>query len=404
MKIDIVSCQPGMFAGFLSESIVARAVKKGACEINIVNLRDFGEGNYRKIDDKPYGGGPGCLMACAPWFAAVESLAPRLGAEARIVMTSPGGRKFRQADAEAMAKEAHVVFMCGHYEGFDERIRALATDEYSVGDFVMTGGELAAAAMVDSIVRLLPGVLGGGREATANESFANGGGLEAPQYTHPAVFRGMAVPDVLLSGDHAKIDEWRRAAAERRSREFFASASAPFRASPAAPAAPLQVRPTPFDECFMRMALREAEKAAEDGEVPTGCVIVEEPSSPDAPPASVRILARAHNQAEGLVDATAHAEMLALSAAFQARGNWRLTGTRLYVTKEPCPMCAGAIALARIPVVAWGACDPKRGGGTVFDIFSHPGMNHHPAVIPGVMEAECRGVLQEFFRRRRSRQ
>lgn len=157
-----------------------------------------------------------------------------------------------------------------------------------------------------------------------------------------------------------------------------------------------------FDEFFMRMALREAEKAACDGEVPTGCVIVEEPENPEASPTEARILGRAHNQTEMLVDATAHAEILALSAAFQAKGNWRLTGTRLYVTKEPCPMCAGAIILARIGTVIWGVSDPKRGGGTTFNIFDHPGINHHPAVLTGVLEEPCRAVLVDFFRRRRA--
>ena len=157
-----------------------------------------------------------------------------------------------------------------------------------------------------------------------------------------------------------------------------------------------------FDEYFMRMALREAEKAAADGEVPTGCVIVEEPENPDASPTEARILGRAHNQTEGLVDATAHAEILALSAAFQAKGNWRLAGTRLYVTKEPCPMCAGAIILARIGTVVWGVSDPKRGGGTTFNIFAHPGINHHPAVLTGVLEEPCKAVLVDFFRRRRA--
>lgn len=157
-----------------------------------------------------------------------------------------------------------------------------------------------------------------------------------------------------------------------------------------------------FDEHFMRMALREAEKAAADGEVPTGCIIVEEPSDPAAPPAAARILGRAHNQTEMLADATAHAEMLALSAAFAAKGSWRLTGTRLYVTKEPCPMCAGAIILARIGTVVWGLSDPKRGGGTTFNIFNHPGINHHPAVVTGVLEEPCRAVLVAFFRRRRA--
>ena len=157
-----------------------------------------------------------------------------------------------------------------------------------------------------------------------------------------------------------------------------------------------------FDEYFMRMALREAEKAAADGEVPTGCVIVEEPETDEVPPSAVKILGRAHNQTEELSDATAHAEMLALSAAFQAKGNWRLTGTRLYVTKEPCPMCAGAIVLARVKTVIWGVSDPKRGGGTVFDIFNHPGVNHHPEIVTGVLEEESKLILQDFFRRRRN--
>ena len=218
LKIDIISVQPQMFRGFLEESIVARAVKKGACEVNIVDLREFGEGRWRKVDDRPYGGGPGMLMKCAPWFAAVESrLSGRdPGARpARVVMTTPAGRRFDQRVAEELAGEEHLVFMCGHYEGFDARIETLATDALSIGDFVMTGGELAAAAMADAIVRLLPGVLGGGPAATASESFGRGGALEAPQYTHPPEFRGMKVPEVLLSGDHAKIEAWRRAEAAR---------------------------------------------------------------------------------------------------------------------------------------------------------------------------------------------
>ena len=146
------------------------------------------------------------------------------------------------------------------------------------------------------------------------------------------------------------------------------------------------------DEKWMEMALREAQKAAADGEVPTGCVIVD---------GEGRILGRAHNHSEGLVDATAHAEMLALSAAFSAKGNWRLTGCRLYVTKEPCPMCAGAIVLARVDKVIWGVGDPKRGGSTVFDIFRHPGINHHPEILEGILEEPCKAVLQDFFRKRR---
>ena len=212
MTIDVISVQPRMFRGFLEESMVARAVKKGACEIRIRDLRDYAHDRWRKVDDKPYGGGPGMLMMCGPWFEAVETCLGDSPAEGRrVVLTSPAGRRFDQRMAEELSRERHLVFMCGHYEGFDERIRTLATDEVSIGDFVMTGGELASAAMVDAVVRLLPGVLGGGPAATASESFGRDGLLEAPQYTHPPVFRGMAVPDVLLSGDHARIEAWRRA-------------------------------------------------------------------------------------------------------------------------------------------------------------------------------------------------
>lgn len=224
LKISVISVQPKMFEGFLTESILARAVKKGACEIDIVDLREFGEGRWRKVDDKPYGGGPGMLMMCGPWFAAVEACVGGRGTGngergTRIVMTSPSGRKFTQRDAESLAGAENVIFMCGHYEGFDARIETLATDVFSVGDFVMTGGELAAAAMVDATVRLLPGVLGGGPAATSSESFGREGLLEAPQYTHPPEFRGMKVPEVLLSGDHAKIESWKKSEARRLTAE-----------------------------------------------------------------------------------------------------------------------------------------------------------------------------------------
>lgn len=223
LKISVISVQPKMFEGFLTESIVARAVKKGACAIDIVDLREFGEGRWRRVDEKPYGGGPGMLMMCGPWFSAVESVLGQsspntqipTNPNTRIIMTSPAGRKFTQRDAEELAKAESLVFMCGHYEGFDARIETLASDMFSVGDFVMTGGELAAAAMVDATVRLLPGVLGGGAAATASESFGREGLLEAPQYTRPPEFRGMKVPDVLLSGDHAAIESWKKSEARR---------------------------------------------------------------------------------------------------------------------------------------------------------------------------------------------
>lgn len=216
LKIDIISVQPQMFEGFLKESIVARAVKKGLCEVRIVDLKEYGLGKWKKTDDAPYGGGPGMLMRCEPWFAAVESCNDD---DARVIMTSPAGKTFTQRDAEMFASlststsSLHLIFLCGHYEGFDARIETLVTDKYSLGDFVMTGGELAAAAMTDAIVRLLPGALGGGPAATASESFGAERLLEAPQYTHPAEFRGMKVPEVLLSGDHRKIEAWRKAEA-----------------------------------------------------------------------------------------------------------------------------------------------------------------------------------------------
>jgi tRNA (guanine37-N1)-methyltransferase len=227
LRISVISVQPKMFGGFLTESILARAVRKGACEIDIVDLREFGVGRWRKVDDKPYGGGPGMLMMCGPWFAAVEACVGKLKMEngkwktgngergTRVVMTSPAGRRFTQRDAESLAEAERLVFLCGHYEGFDARIETLATDVFSVGDFVMTGGELAAAAMVDATVRLLPGVLGGGPAATSSESFGRDGLLEAPQYTHPPEFRGMKVPEVLLSGDHSKIEAWKKSEARR---------------------------------------------------------------------------------------------------------------------------------------------------------------------------------------------
>ena len=156
-----------------------------------------------------------------------------------------------------------------------------------------------------------------------------------------------------------------------------------------------------FHTYFMRLALREASKAAEAGEVPTGCVIVQKPKTLDQPLAAVKVLARAHNQTELLKDATAHAEMIALTQASAALGDWRLTETVLYVTKEPCSMCAGAIVLARVPLVVWGLSDPKRGGHSVFSILNHPGLNHRPELLTGVEEDACKSVLQQFFRARR---
>lgn len=212
MRIDIITVFPEMFRGFLGESMISRAARAGRVFIRTVDLRDFARDQRRTVDDKPYSGGPGMLMKPEVWFDAIETClaAPSAGTPARVVLTTPTGTPYTQRTAEAFAASPHLIFLCGHYEGIDARVRRLVTDEVSLGDFVLTGGEIPVAAMVDSTVRLLPGVLGGGSAATANESFGEEGLLEAPQYTRPPVYRGMAVPDVLLGGDHAKAAHWRK--------------------------------------------------------------------------------------------------------------------------------------------------------------------------------------------------
>lgn len=212
MRIDIITVFPEMFRGFLGESMISRAAKAGRVFIRTVDLRDFARDQRRTVDDKPYSGGPGMLMKPEVWFDAIETCldAPPADTPARVVLTTPTGTPYTQRKAEEFAACPHLIFLCGHYEGIDARVRRLVTDEVSLGDFVLTGGEIPVAAMVDSTVRLLPGVLGGGAAATANESFGEEGLLEAPQYTRPPIYRGMAVPDVLLSGDHAKAAAWRK--------------------------------------------------------------------------------------------------------------------------------------------------------------------------------------------------
>lgn len=212
MRIDIITVFPEMFRGFLGESMISRAARAGRVFIRTVDLRDFARDQRRTVDDKPYSGGPGMLMKPEVWFDAIETClaAPSADTPARVILTTPTGTPYTQRTAEAFAASPHLIFLCGHYEGIDARVRRLVTDEVSLGDFVLTGGEIPVAAMVDSTVRLLPGVLGGGSAATANESFGEEGLLEAPQYTRPPVYRGMAVPDVLLGGDHAKAAHWRK--------------------------------------------------------------------------------------------------------------------------------------------------------------------------------------------------
>ncbi len=207
MQIDIITVFPEMFRGFLGESMISRAAKAGKVFIRTVDLRDFARDQRRTVDDKPYSGGPGMLMKPEVWYEAIETVRTP---DARIVMTTPTGAPYTQRTAEAFSACEHLIFLCGHYEGFDARVMRLVTDEVSMGDFVLTGGEIPVAAMIDSTVRLLPGVLGGGAVATANESFGEEGLLEAPQYTRPPVYRGMAVPEILLGGDHGKVATWRK--------------------------------------------------------------------------------------------------------------------------------------------------------------------------------------------------
>lgn len=205
VEIDIVTIFPGMLNGFLDESMMKRAAKLGHVKFRTVNPRDFATDTHRTTDDRPYGGGPGMVMMPEPLFAAVESVRTPL---ARVILMTPQGRTFTQEMACELAKSRHMVFICGQYEGVDERVRVgLATEEISIGDYVLTSGTLAAAVVIDAVVRLIPGVLGG-EGATEEESF-NGGLLEYPQYTRPPVFRGMEVPEVLRSGDHGRIAGWR---------------------------------------------------------------------------------------------------------------------------------------------------------------------------------------------------
>ena len=207
LQIDVVTLFPDMFQGFAGVSMIRRAVRMGAVDIRMVDLRDFSQDARKTADDRPYGGGPGMLMKPEPLFEAVEALkTPRT----RVVLMAPAGKRFEQADARRLARESHLVFLCGHYEGIDERVReALVTETLSIGDYVLTNGTLPAAVVVDAVVRLLPGVLGGGEDATRDESFTENL-LEYPQYTRPPEFRGMRVPEVLQGGDHKEVAAWRR--------------------------------------------------------------------------------------------------------------------------------------------------------------------------------------------------
>jgi tRNA (guanine37-N1)-methyltransferase len=210
MKIDLLTLCPAMFAGPLDESIIKRARQRGILDLKIHDLRDWTHDQRRTVDDRPFGGGPGMLLKPEPLFEAIESLRRE---KTRVVLFSPAGRKFDQGIARELAQQEDLLFITGHYEGLDERVReALVDDELSIGDYVLTNGALPAMVVVDAVTRLLPGVLGDDG-SSLDESFSHGL-LEYPQYTRPAEFRGMKVPEVLLSGNHAEIEKWRREQAQ----------------------------------------------------------------------------------------------------------------------------------------------------------------------------------------------
>jgi tRNA (guanine37-N1)-methyltransferase len=209
VRIDIISVFPDIFAPYVGESMLGIAQEKGALTFAAHDLRDWARpGVHRAVDDAPYGGGAGMVMRPEPYFAAVRAVTALDARSPLVVLMSPQGETFTQETAEAFASEERLLLLCGRYEGFDERIRSLADLEVSIGDYVLTGGELPAMVVIDAVARLLPGVLGG-EDSAGDESFTTGL-LEYPHYTRPAAFEGLAVPEVLLSGDHARIAQWRR--------------------------------------------------------------------------------------------------------------------------------------------------------------------------------------------------
>jgi len=207
-KIQVITLFPEMFDGVLNSSMMWKAQNQQAVEFRMVNLRDFGLGSRKRVDDTPYGGGDGMLLMVEPLFAAISS-AKQYCPDAKVVLMTPRGLRWKQSVAQSWADSADdYIFVCGRYEGYDERILTLVDEQVSIGDYVLTGGELPAMTIIDSIVRLIPGVLGGENSA-AIESFSDGETLEFPQYTRPEVFNGLEVPKVLLSGNHAEIAKWR---------------------------------------------------------------------------------------------------------------------------------------------------------------------------------------------------
>jgi tRNA (guanine37-N1)-methyltransferase len=209
LRVDLLTLFPGLFEGFLSESIPKRAIDRGLLDVRRWNIRDWAEGRHKTVDDRPFGGGPGMVLMAPPVVAAVEAVRAMAEPPGRLIVLSPQGRKLDQDWVRELAGESRLILLCGRYEGYDQRIlEILQPESLSIGDYVLSGGEVPAMVVIDAVMRLIPGVLGDA-ESAVDESFGPAGGLEYPHYTRPREFRGLTVPEVLLGGDHAAIARWR---------------------------------------------------------------------------------------------------------------------------------------------------------------------------------------------------
>jgi tRNA (guanine37-N1)-methyltransferase len=210
IRFDVLTLFPGLFEGFLAESILKRAIDRGLVQVERWDIRDWAEGKHKQVDDRPFGGGPGMVLMAPPVVAAVEAVGTRAEPPGRLIALTPTGRRLDQQRVAELAREPRLLLLCGRYEGFDERIfETLRPESLSIGDYVLSGGEVPAMVVIEAVMRLIPGVLGDAGSAV-DESFGPDGGLEYPHYTRPRVFRGSEVPEILLSGDHAAIARWRR--------------------------------------------------------------------------------------------------------------------------------------------------------------------------------------------------
>src|SRR5436305_6613896 len=218
MRFDVLTLFPEIFSGYLTQSLLKLAIDNGLVDIRLWNIRDWAQGKHKSVDDRPFGGGPGMVIMPGPVFDCVEAIRPQAADEGQLVLLTPAGRRLDQGFVQELARQRRLILLCGRYEGFDERIRlGLKPLEISVGDFVCNGGEVPAMVVIDTVIRYVPGVLGD-PESLTEESHAEAGRLEYPQYTRPREFRGMAVPEVLLSGNHQEVARWRREQSEARSR------------------------------------------------------------------------------------------------------------------------------------------------------------------------------------------